>query len=143
MATVTYADVRVALDHPMESVWAAIADFGRIDRWAAGVTECVADGEGPGTIRTVSLAGRQVRERLEAIDPTVHSLSYRILPPHELPAREVSSEILLVPLDGGGVEMRWRSEATGLEVPPEHLGARIEAFFRRSIEGLDQMLRAG
>ena len=145
MATdaVTYADVRVALDHPAEAVWTAVADFGRIDRWAAGVSGCVADGEGPGTIRTVSLAGRQVRERLEAIDPAVRSLRYGILPPHGLPARDVRSEIKLVPLDGGGVEMRWRSEATDLEVPPEQLGARIEDFYRRSIEGLDRMLRGG
>jgi hypothetical protein len=145
MATgdVTYADVRVALDHPVETVWAAVAAFGEIDRWAAGVCGCVADGEGPRTVRTVSLAGRQVRERLEAIDPSVYSLRYRILTPHGLPAGDVRSEILLVPLDGGGVEMRWRSQATDLEVPPEQLGARIEDFYRRSIAGLDRMLRGG
>jgi len=145
MATgaVTYANVRVALDHPVEVVWAEIAAFGRIDRWAAGICGCVADGEGPGTIRTVSLPGRQVRERLEAIDPVARRLRYQILPPHGLPAKDVRSEIILVPLDGGGVEMRWRSEATDFDVPPEQLGARIEDFYRRSIEGLDRMLRGG
>ena len=141
--TVTYADVRVALDHPVGAVWAMVAAFGRIDRWAAGVLACTADGEGPGMIRTVSLAGRQVRERLEAIDPAAHSLRYQILPPHGLPAREVRGEITLVALDGGGVEMRWRSEATDFAVPPEQLGARIEDFYRHSIEGLDRMLRGG
>ena len=140
---VTYADVRAALDHPVGAVWAAVADFGRIDRWVAGVSGCAVDGQRAGMIRTVSLAGRQVREQLESIDPIVRSLSYRILSPHELPARDIRSEIQLVPLDGGGVEMRWRSKATGLTVPPEQLGARIEDFYRRSIEGLDRMLRDG
>ncbi len=143
MATVavTYADIRVALDHSTEAVWSAVAAFGRIDRWAAGVSGCVADGEGPGAIRTVSLAGRQVREQLEAIDPFVRTLSYRIVPPHGLPAGEVRSEIELIALDDGGVEMRWRSQATDLEVPAEQLGARIEEFYRLSIAGLDEMLR--
>lgn len=145
MATVavTYADVRVVLDHPVDAVWAVVADFGRIDRWAAGISGCEADGEGPGTIRTVSLAGRQVREQLDAIDPAARRLCYQVLPPHGLPARNVRSEIQLIPLDDGGVEIRWRSEATDLEVPAEQLGARIEDFYRRSIEGLDRMLRGG
>lgn len=137
---VTYADVRVTLDHPIEAVWAVVAAFGRIDRWVAGVTGCQADGEGPGTIRTVFLTGRQVREQLEAIDLVDRKLSYRILSPHGLPAQNVSSEIHLIPV-AGGVEMRWRSEATDLKVPAEVLGARIEDFYRRSIEGLDRMLR--
>jgi hypothetical protein len=143
MTAVTYADVRVTLDHPAETVWAAVAAFGRIDRWAAGVCGCVADGDGPGTIRTVALTGRQVQERLEAIDPVAYHLRYELLPPHGLPARNVRSEIRLVALDGGGVEMRWRSEATDLEVPAEQLGARIEDFYRRSIARLDRLLLTG
>jgi hypothetical protein len=133
----------VTLDHSAEAVWTAVAAFGRIDLWAAGISGCVAEGEGPGTVRTVSLAGREVRERLETIDPAAHSLRYLVLPPHGLPAQNVRGEIRLTPLDGGGVEIRWRSEASDFEVPPEHLAARIEDFYRRSIEGLDRMLRVG
>ncbi|HEY1559278.1 MAG TPA: SRPBCC family protein [Caulobacteraceae bacterium] len=139
---VIYADVRVVLEHPVDAVWAAVAEFGRIDRWAAGVSSCTADGHGPGMIRTVSLAGRKVREQLETIDPAGRSLSYRILPPHGLPAADVRSEINLIQCDDG-VAMRWRSVATDLEVPAEQLGARIEGFYRRSIEGLDRLLRGG
>src|SRR5580704_8279764 len=102
-SAVTYADIRVALDHSTEAVWSAVAAFGRIDRWAEGVSGCVADGEGLGAIRTVSLAGREVRERLEAIDPIARRLCYQVLPPHGLPARNVRSEIRLTPLAGGGV----------------------------------------
>ncbi len=142
-SAVTYADVRVALGHPARAVWAAVADFGRIDRWAAGVTGCFLDGEGPGAIRTVFLAGRQVREQLDVIDPAVRRLCYRVLPPHGLPARDVRSEIRIVSLNGGGVEVWWRSEATEIDVPLEQMGARIEDFYRRSIEGLDRLLRDG
>lgn len=138
---VTYADVMVRLDHPMDAVWAAVADFGGIGLWAAGVSGCTADGDGPGAIRTISLSERQVREQLEAIDPVARRLRYRILPPHSLPAADVWGEIKLTPLADGAVEMRWRSEATDLSVPAEQLGARIEDFYRRSIESLDRMLR--
>jgi len=131
------------LDHPIEKVWPIIAAFGGLDRWAAGVTGCTVQGEGPGAIRTVSLGERQARERLETIDPSSHKLRYHILPPHAMPARNVFSEIRLTALDDGRTEIRWRSEATDFGVPSEQVGAGIEKFYRRSLEGLDRMLREG
>jgi hypothetical protein len=137
----TYADVRVVLDHPVTVVWPSVAAFGELDRWAAGVTGCSVEGEGPGAIRTISLGDRQSRERLEAIDPAVHRLRYHILPPHTMPAQNIYSEIDLTALDGDRTEMRWRSEATDFDAPLQQVGMVIEGFYRRSIEKLDQLLR--
>jgi hypothetical protein len=137
---IIYADVHAILDHPIEAVWPVIAAFGGLDRWAAGVSDCRVEGEGAGAIRTVSLGDRQARERLEAIDPLDHRLRYHILPPHAMPAGNVYSEISLTALDGR-TEVRWRSEATDFTIPPEQLGAAIETFYRRSLDGLERMLR--
>jgi hypothetical protein len=140
---IIYVDVRAVLDHPVDRLWVPIAAFGGLDRWAAGVTGCTVEGQGPGAIRTVSLSDRQARERLEAIDPRHHRLRYEILPPHAMPARNVHSEIALTARDDGRTALRWHSEATDFAVPPEQLGAAIGAFYRRSLEGLDRMLRDG
>lgn len=140
---IIYADVQVVFDHAIDRLWPPIAAFGELGRWAAGVTGCTVEGEGPGAIRTVSLGARQARERLEAIDPPGHWLRYHILPPHAMPAQNVYSEISLTALGDGRTGLRWRSEATDFTVPPEQIGAAIEGFYRRSLDGLDRMLRAG
>ncbi len=139
----TYADVRVVLDHPVAILWPPIAAFGELDRWAAGITGCSVEGEGPGAVRTVSLGDRQTRERLEAIDPSVHHLRYHILPPHRMPAQNIYSEISLTALGDNRTEVRWRSEATDFDAPLQQIGVVIEGFYRRSIEKLDQLLRGG
>jgi hypothetical protein len=138
-----YAEVHELLDHPVEIVWLHVAAFGAIDRWVDGVTRCEMTGEGPGAVRIVRLGERQVCEQLEEIDPAAYRLRYQILPPHLLPASNVRSEIRLIPLGGGRTEMVWCSEATEFDVPPEQLGAMIETFYRRSIEGLRRLLDRG
>lgn len=139
----TYAQVRRVLDHPIQAVWSHIASFGGLERWVAGVVACRVDGAGPGAVRTLELGDRAACERLEAIDPEGHRLRYRILPPHALPARDVTSEIRLTALEDGRTEMIWRSEASGFDVPPEQLGARIERFYDLSIDGLRRLLDGG
>ncbi len=136
----TYAEIHEVLDHPVEIIWRQVAAFGAIDRWADGVTGCEMAGEGPGAVRNVWLGERRVRERLEQLDPAAYRLRYHILPPHLLPAANIRSEIRLIPLAAGRTEMVWRSEATDFDVPPEELGARIETFYRRSIDGLRRLL---
>lgn len=135
-----YAEVHELLDHPVELVWSQVAAFGAIDRWVDGVTGCAMTGDGPGAVRTVQLGERQVCEQLEEIDPAAYRLRYRILLPHRLPAANVHGEIRLIPLEGGRTEMVWRSDATDFQVPPGELGARMEGFYRRSIDGLRRLL---
>ncbi|ABQ67396.1 hypothetical protein Swit_1029 [Rhizorhabdus wittichii RW1] len=140
---VTYADVRAVIDHPVERVWPLIADFGGLSAWAAGVTGCTLEGEGPGAVRRVALGDRVAHERLEAIDPARHWLRYHIVPPHAMPADDVYSDIFLTSIEKNRTEIRWSSEASGFGIPPEQLGARIEGFYGKSIEGLRRLLDRG
>ena len=140
---VTYADVRAVIDYPIEQVWALIACFGGLERWAAGVSACELEGNGVGAVRTVHLGNRSARERLEAIDPNSYRLRYHILPPHAMPAEDVYSEIILTAIGSDRTEMVWRSEASDFAIPPDELGARIETFYGKSIEGLKRLLDGG
>ena len=91
-------------------------------------------------MRTVTRGG-VVREQLETLDPDGHKISYRVLPPHSLPAEDVRGAITLRALGPNVTEIVWRSRPTRFSAPPGPLGARIEAFYRASIEGLDRRLR--
>jgi len=141
--SVTYAKVQAVIDHPIEKVWPHIADFGGLSAWAAGVTGCTLEGEGVGAVRTVALGDRFARERLEAIEPDRHWLRYHIVPPHAMPAEDVYSEISLTAIDANRAEILWVSEATGFGIPADQLGARIEGFYGKSVEGLQRLLDEG
>ncbi len=140
-AGIEYAHVRVALDHPIDEVWAVAGQFGGLETWCDGVSTCSVEGEGVGAVRTVTRGVGVVREQLETLDPQRCQLSYRILPPHALPADEVRGAITLKALGPRKTEIVWRSSAERFHAPPGPLGARIEAFYRASIQGLDQRLR--
>lgn len=139
----TYVSIEAMIDQPIDLVWPAVAAFGELDRWAAGVTGCKIEGAGIGAIRTVSIGDRQARERLEAIDPASHRLTYHVLEPHSMPARNVVSTIELTAMEGNRTAMVWRSQASDFDIPPEKVGERIGAFYAASIEGLKRMLAEG
>jgi hypothetical protein len=145
MATgsVEYAHITRVVDHPLDRVWAVVGAFGGLEKWADGVTACTVEGEGIGAVRTVTRNGATVRERLDGFDPGAHELTYLILPPHPLPGEDVRGTVSLSAVAADRTEIRWRSQARDLRVPPDALGARIEQFYAASIEGLDRLLSAG
>lgn len=140
-ARTEYAHVRVVIEHPLDEVWSVAGQFGGLETWADGVSACAVEGSGVGAVRSVTRGG-VVREQLETLDHCRHEISYRILPPHALPAEDVRGAITLKALGPGTTEIVWRSEALRFSAPPAALGARIEAFYRASIEGLERRLRA-
>src|SRR3989442_1316821 len=122
---IEYARVTVILDHPVDRVWAYAGQFGGLENWADAVSECAVEGEGVGAVRIVTHHGRIAREQLDRIDPAGHEISYLILEPHAMPARNVRGTISLRPLDDGRTEIVWRSHATDFEVLHEARGQRI------------------
>jgi len=140
---IEYACVRAVLDHPLERVWFHVGRFGELERWVDGVTACSVEGEGPGAVRTVTRNGATVRERLDGLDADRHEISYLIVEPHALPARDVRGTITLNTIDAGATEIVWRSRAAHFDVPPRLLGERIEQLYKASIQGLGRILDAG
>ena len=141
-AAIEYVRVSVILDHPLERVWRVAGQFGGLEQWADGVSLCVVQGDGVGAVRTVTRNGRTVREQLDRIDPAGHEISYLILEPHAMPARDVRGTIKLQPRDPGRTEILWSSHATDFAVSPEALGQRIGQFYLASIGGLNRLLSA-
>ncbi len=141
--SVTYASITELIAQPIDAVWPVIAAFGGVQKWVPGLTECSVEGSGVGAIRTVVSRGNRVRERLEAIDEASRRLRYQILPPHTVPVDDLHGNIQLTVVDGTTTEITWWSDGTHFHVPKAEVGARIETFYRQSIEGLRKLLAEG
>jgi hypothetical protein len=137
--SVEYVRVVRTIDHGIDAVWQQIADFGGIARWIVGVSDCSVSGEGVGCIRTVSIGGRQVDERLHTSDRALGVLAYQILPPHSLPASDILSTIELSSAGTGRTRIVWRSQAVP-NIDPAILRASVEPFFEASLDNLQRLL---
>lgn len=139
-----YVRVVVEIDHPVDRVWAMIAGFGAIKAWIEGIEACALEGDGGvGSIRSVTRGGSVTRERLEALDPAAHSLTYSLVPPYRLQAKDVRATIELTAPEDGRTIMTWYSQASEFDEPMEQIAAYIDAFYRASIGNLVALLDKG
>jgi hypothetical protein len=141
--SITYASVTELIDQPIDAVWPVIAAFGGVEHWIPGITACTVEGSGVGAVRTVVSHGNSVQERIEALDDEARLLRYHILPPHSVPVDGLHGNIRLAAIDDTTTELTWWSDATQFHAPQDVVSARIETFYRRSIEGLRALLAAG
>jgi hypothetical protein len=137
-----YAKVSRVFAHDRDRVWSHIGDFGGIVGWVEGVLACEVSGNGVGTIRTVTMKGRQVRERLAGWDPAQCVIAYQILPPHSLPVSDILSTIEVSDDGSGSVVVTWRSQAS-FDDDVAQLRSAIEAFFKSSLDNLHRLLDRG
>ena len=134
-----YAKVCRVFNHNRKVVWHHAGDFGGIAGWVQGVLACEVSGDGIGAIRTVTMKGRQVRERLASLDPIGHVLAYQILPPHSLPVTDILSTIQVAARGTGSAEVTWRSQAV-FDGDVAKLRTAIETFFLTSLDNLQGLL---
>ncbi|OBI85677.1 SRPBCC family protein [Mycobacterium asiaticum] len=79
--------VRKRLEAPAGTVWAILADFGKVE-WIPGVGEVEVDGDGPGMCRRIGGSGATpVVETLLWVKPESRSLAYEITD-NPLPVRK-------------------------------------------------------
>lgn len=137
-----YARVSRVFAYDCDSVWRYAGDFGGIVGWVQGVLACEVSGDGVSAIRTVTMKGRQVRERLAVWNPARRVIAYQILPPHSLPLTDILSTIKVSDYDAGSAEVTWRSQAV-FDGDVTHVRAAIEAFFLNSLDNLHRVLDRG
>jgi hypothetical protein len=139
-APLEYARVRRVFAHDPDRVWRHAGDFGGITSWVEGVLACEVSGNGVGAIRTVTMKGRQVRERLADWNDARRLIAYQILPPHSLPVTDILSTIEVAEFGTGRAEVTWRSQAVfDGDVAP--VSSAIEVFFSTSLDNLHRLLR--
>ncbi len=123
---------------PPEAVWAVLADFGSLARWARDVDHAclLHDGDlAHGAVRRVQLGRTVLLETVDAVEPG-RRLGYRIegLPPV---LRTVRDDWALAPA-GAGTDVVVTTTVDAGPRPPQQLVARLVA--RRMGSASDSML---
>ena len=138
MPTVTTEQV---FELPVADLWALIGDFGDTGKWSGRPPEgCVQEGEGIGTLRTLTLAdGRKIVDRLEA--QTANSYSYSIVT-SPLPYKSYRATMAVAPIDATSTRFTWTGEFEPLGMSDEEAIAFTKGVYAMGI-GLMQKTLAG
>lgn len=123
------------------ALWDLASDFGGIQRWSPGIASCTVDGSGVGTVRTLSLNGLTIRERLEQFDAAARRYSYSILEA-PLPLQNYLATVQIDDAPGGGARIVWSSTFESNGVPDDQAKQMVEMIYRQGISGLKKALGA-
>lgn len=100
----------VTLKAAPDAVWAKVKDFGALHTWHPAVeSTAVADGNKPGSVRTLKLkGGGEVVETLESFSDAEKSFKYRAKDGGALPVSNYTATLTVKPGDGGGSSVEWK-----------------------------------
>ena len=119
----------IAIDHPVDAAWKYIGNFADLDKWMPGVDSCVVDGD----VRTLSVLGMDITERLLKRDDDEHVLEYTI----ESSPLQAESHLgrISVHEDGSGSRVTWF-----VEVTPDHLTELLVGTYQQALDALKKQL---
>ncbi len=115
----------IAIDRSPSDVWALTGDFGALG-WMPGVESCEVEGD----VRTISLMGMSIKERLVRRDEASRTLAYTIT---EGPFPIVRHESSVVVGNGadGGADVTWT-----VDVEPDELADAMIDIYGKALEAL-------
>jgi hypothetical protein len=121
-----------------DRVWELFRDFGGITRFSDGIQSCTVKGKGLGAVRTLSMGGLELQERLEAFDDDGRTLSYAIIGDHPLPFDNYLSTIKVVD-QGDACTVEWSSsyDPKGTE---DQAAGLIQGIYKGGIAGIKKAL---
>jgi hypothetical protein len=132
--------MKTTIQASADKVWEVVSNFGDPGRYIAAITGCEADGEGPGTLRTVTLeGGAEVVERLESLDTQARTLSYSIVD-SPLPLRDYVSTMTVRPVGDAACELTWASTFEAEGAPEDEARQIVEGVYALGFEGLKKLL---
>lgn len=127
--------VKATIGASAADVWKTVSDFGGIAKLGGGVTSCTLEGEGVGSVRTITLGtGAVIKERLESCDEAAHSLSYSIIEA-PLPLKDYVSTMKLTDAGDGQCELAWSSTFEPAGVPEAEAKKMVEGIYHMGIAG--------
>jgi hypothetical protein len=136
MPVITKQPIAKKLNVPADVVWEAIRKIGRLDVWFPFIETCRVEGEGPGALRYMTVAGGgEIKDTIEEIDDRNMRLVYlRPLSPFPVIHYKGTVEVFKS-YDGLGVVV-WTID---FESQPED-AASVKELVRGAIsEGIDGM----
>ena len=133
-------EVRVTeeLPVPAAKVWDLVRDFGGIRAWLGDMVQGLElEGEGIGTIRTITLPGNTLlHEQLTAHDDAARSFSYAIVRESPLPIRDYLATFTLVEMGADACRIEWSSTFEPVGISEADARPMIEGIYTSGIAGL-------
>lgn len=127
--------MKTRINAPAADVWAVIGDFNALPKFVEAAVESSVDGEGIGTVRTITLPdGAKLLERLEAYDAEKMMVKYSILK-GPLPVADYMSVMQLNPTDAG-CELEWSSAFNAAGASDEEARTTLEGVYQMGFDGL-------
>jgi hypothetical protein len=138
---VARASGKTTINAPADVIWQVIGDFGAACRYLAGVVNCTVEGEGVGALRTSTYAdGTTIVERLEALDPVAHRLSYALL--SDTPFRNCLTTVMVRDLGQGQCEVAWAATFDADGLPESEAVEMLEGAFELNGRALQRFIDA-
>jgi hypothetical protein len=136
MPVITKQPITKKLNVPADVVWGAIRKVGRLDVWFPIIETCRVEGEGPGALRYMTVAGGgEIKDTIEEIDDINMRLIYlRPLSPFPVTYYKGTVEVFKS-YDGLGVVV-WTID---FESQPEDAASVAELVRGAISEGVDGM----
>lgn len=125
-----------------ERVWQVMSDFGGLKAWNPQIDACDVEGEGVGAVRTLSMMGLTIKERLEALDADAKSYSYAITE-GPLPATGYLATVEVADAGDGRTCIVWSCNFEPAGAPEADLVALFEGIYRGGIQSVAKVLQAG
>lgn len=122
------ADTAVSadFDHPAETVWAVVRDFGGIGQWMPGIDSCTVSGDE----RTLHMLGIDIVERNLGIDDDTRRAGYGIVG-GGLQIAHHQASIAVEDLPGGRSRVVW-----AFSVEPESLVSVMSQSYSSALKAL-------
>ena len=123
-----------------DAVWAILGDFGGI-KVGGAITAFHMEGEGVGAVRTISMGGGQIVERLETYDPEGLTFSYAITNKDSpLPVSNYSSVVQITRDGADACTVEWTGTFEPRGVPEAQAEAIVRGIYTGGIKGARQAL---
>ena len=120
-----------------EAVWKLLSDFGGLKAWATMVESCELDGEGVGAVRTLSMGGMMLKERLERLDEAAKSFSYSIVE-GPIPANNYLATVSVSEIGQGRSRIIFSTDFEPVGVPEADLVQLFEGVYSDMAKGVQK-----
>ena len=133
---------KISIYSPAETIWQVISDFGAADQYLTWVVDCMVEGDGVGSRRTLtSFDGSTIVERLDTLDAVAQRLSYTLLT--DTPFGDCLTTMVLRDLGPNRAELAWSATFEPDGIPESEAGALMEGALADNCLALKQFIEAG
>jgi hypothetical protein len=136
----TIVAVKETIAASADAVWQILGDFGGI-KVAGPITAFEIKGAGVGAVRTITLGGARIVERLEAYDPATLSFTYVITNDDcPLPVSNYSATVKISRAGESACDVEWTGTFEPKGAPEDQARAVVTGIYTGGIAGARKAL---